>query len=424
MRSCACTPYTRLKEYGLGGYLDTNIMYGRILAGMLLLLSACSPSSDGPIYETDTVERGTISDIIPARGNVEASELAHVSTEVSGRIDHLAVDVEAFVEQGQLLASFDRASFQARLQRAQSALDVQQASCVEARARLDRIEYELEISRELVRRGAAAEGRVTHLEFDLTAHQASLASCEAQIEVARSEVQQARLDIQRIDIRAPISGFILERHINEGDVVNAVQSSPVLFTIAADLDVVLIRAQVAERDVGRLDGVEYVRFSVDAYPTHDFIADLVRIERAPIQRGRFVFYPVVLIAENQDDMLLPGMTAAVEFVRVEQNNKLIMPIDALYFTPRDYEPVLDEDLMQEVSSILAQFEPDERRAYLEGVEIGDLFRRGLRRAFVLGPDGPERRLLRVEAEDQTHVAIYDSEINPGEQVIVRQREPR
>lgn len=383
-----------------------------------LALAACSTEEVTPQYQTVEAEIGAIRDIVPARGRVEAAAAAEISSEISGRIADVAVDVEARVSQGDLLARFDAAPFEARRARAFSQHEAARASEAEAEALLGASRHELETAQELAERGNVAEGRVTQLQYTVDAREAALVRARAQSEVAQAELDQAELDLARVDIRAPFDGFVLERHVDPGDVVNAIQSAPHLFTIAANLDDVIIRAEVAERDIARIIPEMSIRASVDAYPGQMFQAELARIERAPIVRGRFVAFPVVLEAAASDGRLLPGMTTSVEFVRAEAEDVLLSPISALYFTPDGYIADLPQDLLDSMGLSANSMSPEALAISINAAEAGWLFPQGLRRIFVLEDGAPSVRYIRVGAEDRDFVAISGDAIGPGDAIII------
>ena len=397
---------------------------------------SCAPEDAQEMqYDTVTAKIGDIRDIVPARGKVEAAAVARVSSEVSGRILTVDIQVEERVEAGDRLAAFDPGPFEARLNRAQSNLQVALSSVREARARLEAAEYELEVARRLAERGNTAEGRVTQLGFELEAREGALDRSQAQVSVARAELEQARLDLARVEIRSPIDGFVLERRVDPGDVVNAVQSAPQLFTIAANLDDVIIRAEVAERDIGRIDADMDIRFTVDAYPNAPMRAELVRIERAPIVNGRFVAYPIILsassggsgqvrpgAAEAETAGLLPGMTASVEFVRAESEEVLLAPIEAIFYTPENYVADIPQELLDRLGVTIDRTS-QEAVWYLNGFEVGGLIAEGKQRIFVLQDGKPVRREVRVGQQDRENIAISGDEIEPGDEIVISESAP-
>jgi HlyD family secretion protein len=402
-----------------------KLRHGLALALTATVLIACqnqdaTPSASFENFNIVTAEIGDIRDIIPAVGPLRAATEVEVGAEVSGRILDVQADFNDPVEQGQLLARIDPAPFESALAQAQAQLTIAQAAVVDAEAELAAAREERTRLARLVERNAGREADLTDLNFRIQSLQSRLQSAEGGAQLARGRLQQAEIDLARTEIRSPVDGFVLDRRIEQGQAVNAVQSAPTLFVVTSDLDRMFIEAAVSEADIGRIETDMDVRFGVDAFPSRYFSGEIDEIRRAPVREGRFVSYHVIVSAENRVGLLLPGMTASVEFVRADAREVLRLPLEALYFTPADYEPVVPQDMLERFTATRGPLpeDPDIRRAMLYGMEGGNLFRQGKRRIFVLGEDGDlERREIRLGGEDQTHVEVIEG-LELGEQVVI------
>jgi HlyD family secretion protein len=163
-----------------------------------------------------------------------------------------------------------------------------------------------------------------------------------------------------------------------------------------------------------------VRATVDADPGLFFSGTIEEIRRAPVVRGRFVSYVVIVEAANRSGLLLPGMTASVEFVRAEARQVMRIPIEALYFRPSDFQVEISASTIAEFERRTGQSlpeDPDLRAATLTGLDFALLARQGLRRVFVLSDGDWEAREIRIGGEDQTHVEVT-SGLQVGEEVII------
>ena len=403
---------------------------GAALALLLsLAVSACDafdPFSGAPgddardAFTTAPVEIGDIRDIIPAVGPLRAATEVEVGAEVSGRLLEVHADFNDPVETGQLLARIDPAPFQSALAQARAQLTVAEAALADARAELAAAREERTRLARLVERGAGPQADLTDLEFRIDGLEARLQSAQGGAALARGRLQQAQIDLARTEIRSPVDGFILDRRIEEGQAVNAVQSAPTLFVVTSNLDRMFIEAAVSEADIGRIEADMEVRFSVDAYPDRTLYGQIEDIRRAPIRDGRFVSYPVLVAADNALGMLLPGMTASVEFVRADARQVPRVPLEALYFRPEDYEPQPPQDVISGFEAARGPLpdDPATREPILTGLEMGRLIRDGKRLAFVVSEDGGwERREIRLGGEDQTHVEVVEG-LDVGERVIL------
>lgn len=252
--------------------------------------------------------------------------------------------------------------------------------------------------------------------------EAAFQRANANVDLAERRVEQAGIDLARTEIRSPVTGFVLDRRIEVGQAVNAVQSAPTLFIVATDLSDIMIEAQVSEADIGRIDRDMEVRFKVDAFPTWTLGGVIEDIRRAPVRVGRFVSYTVLVRANREPITLLPGMTASVEFVRGEASTVMRLPVAALYYTPENFMPELPQEAIDRREAALGPLpeDPSLRRASLMGMDFGYLLRERKRRVFRAAPDGPEAVLIRVGAQDDDYIEVIEEEggLQPGDEVIV------
>lgn len=391
-----------------------------------IVIAGCTPvgEEEPSSYITADAEIGDIRDIVPAVGPLRAATEVEVGAEVSGRILEVHVDFNDPVQRGQLLALIDPAPFESALDQAHAQEVIAEADLRDAEAELGRTREARERLARLVERGAGRRADLTDLEYRLEALEARVNRARGGADLARGRVRQAEIDLARTEIRSPSDGFILDRRIEEGQAVNAVQSAPTLFVVTSDLDLMFVEAAVSEADIGRIQADMTVRFTVDAYPDTRFSGRIASIRQAPQRRGRFVSYIVLVAAENRFGQLMSGMTAAVEFVRTDAREVLRIPVEALYFEPSGYEPSVSEASIRRFERARGPLSEDAavRRATLSGLEMGALFRAGNRRIFVARPDGGwERREVRIGGEDETHVEIVSGPLEPGEPVILAER---
>jgi HlyD family secretion protein len=273
------------------------------------------------IYVTKPVTRGTLAVNVSATGTIAPRNQVDVGVEVSGRIDKLFVDFNDHVKKGQILALINTDQYVAQLQQAQASLAQAQATLIQAAlthnryVTLDKINA---ISREL-----------------LNSSTGDLARAAAGVALARAQVQQDQTLLSYCTIYAPIDGVVLDRKVSAGQTVAASFSTPVLFTLASDLNQMELDVDIDEADVGLIRAGAKATFTVDAYPTRIFSARLISIHNAPKTVQGVVTYQGVLQEQNAGGLLRPGMTATAEIEAVTIKNALMVPNAALRFVPPD-----------------------------------------------------------------------------------------
>lgn len=371
-------------------------------------------------YITELAEIGDIRDIIPAVGPVRAATEVEIGAEVTGRILEIHADFNDPVSAGDLLAQIDPVPFESAVAQAGAQLSAREAAARSAAANLDDARAQ---AARLERLAASAAGRQADLEsaqFRVRIVEADLQSAQANVALGRESLRRAEIDLERTEIRSPVDGFVLDRRVEQGQAVNALQSAPTVFVVASNLDRMLIEASVPEADINRIEETMTVRATVDANPGRPFPGTIQAIRRAPVRQGRFVSYVVLVEADSRMTRLLPGMTASVEFVRADARAVLRIPVQAVYFTPQNYTPELPDHVLERREQQLGPLPSDPvlRRNHLSAYEMGWIFSQGLRRIFVVEDGAPRVRRIRVGGEDQTHIEVIEG-LEEGEEVIIR-----
>ena len=311
-------------------------------------LYALSPASEQLEYTFATVEPGDIESVVVSSGTLRALNTVIVGSQLSGQIAELHADFNDTVEAGDLVARIDPRTFEARVQQnradvtvALANIESRKAELVRATATLGQARRELERRQALVDRGYISASEldqdVTLVETSQAAvaiARAAITNAEANLEQRRAALAQAELDLDRTNIRSPVSGTVINRQVEVGQTVAASFATPVLFEIGENLRRMQVEASVDEADIGRVREGMRCRFTVDAYPDRQFRGRIEQVRKAPEELQNVVTYKVIVTAANDDLALLPGMTANVEMILGSKSDVLKIPNAALRFAPR------------------------------------------------------------------------------------------
>ena len=162
-------------------------------------------------------------------------------------------------------------------------------------------------------------------------------STKADVVAAAADLRLDETNLQKSRIVSPIDGVVLMRNVDPGQVVAASLQAPVLFTIAEDLTKMEVQVDVDEAEVGKVREGQRASFSVDAYPDRTFEATIKQLRFGSQVVQGVVTYKAVLIADNPDLLLRPGMTATAEITVQKVTNVLTVSNEALRFTPPQTE---------------------------------------------------------------------------------------
>ncbi len=295
---------------------------GSGVAGWWWLREQAEPAA----WRTAPLQRRDVQKLVSATGTLEAEPSIDIGTQVSGIVAELLVDFNSEVQAGDLLARIDPTLLEADVASAEAKLS-------EATAHGDRRSVELRRVRSLHEKQAA-----TDQELEVAVADAAVAA--AQVRSAEVTLSRTRRNLGYAEIRAPLAGTIVKRAVDVGQTVNAGFSAPVLFTLAANLEQMVLLANVDESDVGQVHEGQGVTFTVQAWPDRSFVGTVRQLRLdAKIEQGVATYIAVVDVP-NADRALMPSMTATVEFVVAEVKDVLCVPNGALRFTPDAEVPVI------------------------------------------------------------------------------------
>lgn len=298
-------------------------------------------------FKLAKLERGPLSAVVSATGTLNPVVSVQVGSQVSGQIKEIFVDFNSPVKAGQLIARIDPETLQQKVRQAeadveatQSAVAVQRAEVSRSRAILSDALRDYERKKMLVDKGfiSSAERDKAQTTYDaalagLRVTEAQTQNGEAIVRQRQAQVAQARIDLERTSIRAPVDGVVVKRSVEPGQTVAASLQAPELFVIAKNLSDMQVEASIDEADVGRVKLGQKARFTVDAFPGQNFEGEVRQVRKAATVVSNVVTYTVVISAENPQLALLPGMTANVQIATAHKDNVLKVPNAALRFRP-------------------------------------------------------------------------------------------
>lgn len=267
---------------------------------------------------------------ISGSGRIEADDV-RVGAKIPGRIASLTASEGDRVERGQLLARLDAPEIGARVDRAQAGLEAARAALDQARARVGVLEHhagkaeiDLERMRALYATGAASSRQVDEAENayeemagQLAAARAAVAEAEASIRERRAALDEAAALAAEREVVSPITGVVLYRLAETGEVLDAGRPIFVLIDPAS----LHLTVYVAETDIDRVHLGDAASVVLDALAERAFVGTVTKIaEEAQFtprdvhmadERARLVF-AVEIELDNTNGVLKPGMPATAE----------------------------------------------------------------------------------------------------------------
>ncbi|WP_286951496.1 MULTISPECIES: efflux RND transporter periplasmic adaptor subunit [Aminobacterium] len=290
-------------------------------------------ASKAMVVETTPITRGKIIKTVSATGSLQAVNTVNVGTQVSGTVKAIYADFNSITRKGALIAEIDPALLQANLETAKADVLSAQADLAKAEATVKNTRKNRDRKKELYSRDLIAESELDAAQTEYDTALAQLKAAKASLAQSQANLRHKEVSLGYTRITSPINGVVIDRAVEVGQTVNASQSAPTLFTIAEDLTKMKVEANIDEADIGQIEAGQRVEFTVDAYPELFFIGSIEEIRLAPNAEGNIVTYTVIIMVQNPDLKLMPGMTANVSVIAKEKIDVFKVSNAALRFKP-------------------------------------------------------------------------------------------
>ena len=352
---------------------------------------------DGMAYLTEPVTIGNITRTVNATGEVGAVQLVSVGAQVGGQIKKLHVVLGQDVKKGDLIAEIDSVpqlnqleTDKARLQSYESQLAAKKVALKIAKTKYDR-------EMQLKKRDAASKESLEDAENAYALAKAEVTELESQIRQARIAVNT---DEVNLGFTAPLDGTIVSVPVDEGQTVNANQTTPTIVQIA-DLDKMEIKIEISEGDITAVKPGMPITYTILSNPETEYKATLTSIDpglttltdgsykttsstgssassSSSSSSNNAVYYYGKALIDNKEGPLRIGMTTQNVITVADVKDALLVPVIAVQS------------------------------------------RNGKKFVRVLGPgDKPERREVTTGIADGIHIQIL-SGLKEGDAVITAQ----
>jgi macrolide-specific efflux system membrane fusion protein len=356
------------------------VVVSLVAGGCFWYAAAQKPQRDSlrPI----AVTRGTIEEVVTAQGKLEAKQYVDVGTQVSGQVKKIHVDIGDTVTKGELLAEIDPRVYQAQVEANEARINSLKAQLNQQKAELTLAEQNLKRNQNLIAINAVSQQALQESESQAAVAKAQVESIAAQIQETESNLRGNRTNLGFTKIYAPMAGTVTTMPAREGQTLNANQTTPTVLQVA-NLDIMTVRANVAEADVSRLKEGMAVYFTTLGNTERRWQGKVRQILPSPQIVNDVVLYDVLIDVKNEGRQLMTGMTTQVFFIFGKAENATIIPAEALT------RPVPKEDS-----------------------ELGKAYR-----VAVMTETGREQRVIHVGLQTRTQAEVKGG-LKAGDRILV------
>ncbi len=295
-----------------------------IIAAVLFLIVAlfirnCS-KSDKKEYIFDSVTQGVVKKTIAVTGELDVVDPVVILSKINGIILKTYTDFNQTVSKGQLLLKIDSAAIEQKIERISGQLESARLEVLSAKADL--------------------EGKENLFKDNLISKRA-MEQAEMNYKVVQNKYTQIKLDYEQVksekdfaNVHSPINGIVINIYRSKDDPISV--NAP-LFLLAENMKKMLLTISVDESDIGFIKTGQQVIFTVSAFPEKRFTGKIEQVRINPVKSGSLVSYQCIVVGDNEELLLKPGMTATATVVVDEKENVMRILNQALMVAPEDGE---------------------------------------------------------------------------------------
>ena len=296
-------------------------------------------------FITKKAKKGSFSKKVDATGEIFATELIDVGAQVSGQIKKLYVKLGDQVKKGDMIASIDSSTQQNSIDNKEAQLAIYKAQLESAKVALNIAKTQFDRENALFAKNATSKQEFESAKNTYSANSAKIKELEAQIKQTNIELSTAKINLGYTKITAPRDGTVVSVQVEEGQTVNANQTTPTIVNIA-DLSHVKMKMQIAEGDITKIKVGTPVEYSILSEPTKKFQTTVSSIDPGltTLSDGSYgssssskssyssssssssaVYYYAQSIVDNKDGILRIGMTTQNELLIANVEGAIIVP---------------------------------------------------------------------------------------------------
>ena len=287
-------------------------------------------------FITEVVKLGDIRQTVSATGEISPSNLVSVGAEASGQIKKLYVKLGQQVKKGDLIAEIDSTNQLNTLNTEKSKLETYQAKLVSAEIALSSAEKKYKRELALWKEQATSKEDLESAQDSLAAAKANVAELKASIKQSKISINTAESELGHTRITATMDGTVVAIPVEEGQSVNAAQSTPIIIQLA-NLETMLNKMQIAEGDITKVKAGQDISFTILSEPDTPIKAKLDSVDPGltTMSLGSYtsstdttsnaIYYYARALVPNSDGKLSIGMTTQNTIEINGVKNVLLVP---------------------------------------------------------------------------------------------------
>ena len=318
------------------------------VAGSIGAVSMKSRGKKAPEVQTARVDRQKIVQKVNGTGKIQPKTQVKISADVSARINKLAVVEGQWVEKGALLVELDRERYMAAVESAEANVRSATANATLVKQNMNQAEKEFNRSRELMDQKLTSQSAYDAAESAYQVEVARYQSVQDQAEQAKAVLKQARDDLSKTTIYAPMSGTVSDLNKEQGEIAIGSQFQPDVILVVADLSEMEAQINVDENDIVSIAVGQEAEIEVDALPNQVLKGVVSEIANSANATGmgtsdQKTEFEIKIAIATPPETLRPGMTATADVFTKTNDSALSVPIQTVAVRTVDQLTMKGED---------------------------------------------------------------------------------
>ncbi|HXU33568.1 MAG TPA: efflux RND transporter periplasmic adaptor subunit [Thermoanaerobaculia bacterium] len=376
----------------------------RVLIGLVVVLALggivfaslrANKGKQGPKVYVEEAKRREIVQVVKSTGSIDPKEKVNLSSHVVGKIEKLYVHEGDAIRAGQPFLDLEKDTYlsardrwAAQLASARTAVHKSEVQLADSRLRLDR-------AKRLAGEGVVSQEQLEAAQLAESSARLSLDEAHDAVVQASASLDQAKTDLAKTTIYAPITGRVVRLDAEQGEVVvfGTMNNPASIIGVIADLSEILAKVDVDETEVVNVHPGQTATLKVDAVSAREYHGHVVEVGSSGTSRPQqpdVTFFEVKIQLDDADETLRPGMSVRASIRAEAHANALVVPIQSVV----------------ERTPLGADGKPLEGAAGNEEVKV----------AFVVLDGKVRQKPVTLGLSDETHIEILTG-IEAGAKVI-------
>ena len=308
---------------------------GVVAAALVVVGMVARGRGDKPMaVQTAKADRQKIVQKVSATGKIQPKTKVDISADVSGKIEKLAVVEGQWVDKGAFLIGLARERYAAAVESAVANVSASEANAALVHENLSRTQNEFERSKSLLSNGLESKSAFEAKQSEYMVEVARYKAAQDAISQARAALKQARDDLSKTVIYAPMAGTISALNKEQGEIALGSQFQKDIILVIGDLTQMEAQVNVDENDVGSIAVGQKAEIQVDALPDRTLNGVVSEIANSANTSGNGTTeqkteFAIKISITDPPKELRPGMTASADIMTKTDDKALSVPIQSV-----------------------------------------------------------------------------------------------